>query len=483
MNCRSPAAVIQLVCMAMGKRRRVRQPKLWVATADLPRSAGCPFYERLNRLLAEAGFDEYAEEVCAEFYAERLGRPGLAPGNYFRMLLVGFFEGHDSERRIAWQMADSLSLRRFLGLGLSERTPDHSTLSKTRRRISLEAHQAVFGWVLERLSAAQLLRGRRLGVDGTTLLANASMRGIVRRDSGEGYQEFLSGLAAASGQATPTAAELRAFDRKRKKKTSNREWTHPVDPEARVAKTKCGRTRMAHKVEHTVDLESGALAAVVVQPADRGDTGTLESSVAAATRNLERAGSEYESPRAVVCDKGYHSNATMVGLRRAGLRSYVSEPARGRRRWQGQRAAQRAVYANRRRIRGANGRRLMRRRAELVERSFAHCYDSGAMRRLHLRGRENIGKRLLIQAAGFNLSLLMRHRHRVGKPRCLQGRLAGRFAPYFAAQTRRHRLHMASWTLLLAVCANRPPIPRSATRRRPTLRRPGASPLRLPKRI
>ena len=381
----------------MGKRRVSRQRKLWIAPSDLPRSRGGPFHEKLNGILEKSGFDERAEEVCAEFHAERLGRPELAPGNCFRMLLVGFFEGHDSERRIAWHVADSLSLRRFLALDLPEHSPDHSTLSKTRRRISLEAHLRVFGWVLERLREAGLLRGRRLGVDGTTLLANAPMRGIVRRESGKDYREFLEGLASASGLETPTAAELRAFDRRRrKKKTSNREWTQPVGPEARIVRTKCGRTRLSHEVEHAVDLESGAVAAVTVPPAGRGDTKTLAPTPREATANLEDAGSECGSPRAVVCDRGCHSNATMVRL---------------------QREAQRAVYGSRRRMRGANGKRLTRRRAELVERSFAHCHETGGMRRLHLRGRENIGKRLLIQVAGFNLSLPMRRQAEVSAER------------------------------------------------------------------
>ncbi len=454
----------------MGRRRVERQQKLWISPADLPRSPGCPFYVKLNEVLEEAGFDAYAEQVCAGFYAEGRGRPGLPPGNYFRMHLVGFFEGHDSERRIAWHIADSASLRRFLGLDLTERAPDHSTLSKTRKRISLEAHNEVFGWVLARLARAKLLRGRQLGVDGTTLLANAAMRGIVRRESGSNYREFLAGLAKASGERTPTAAELRAFDRKRKgRKTSNRDWTQPVDPEARIAKTKCGRTRLAHKVEHTVDLESGAVAAVVVQPADRGDTKTLASSVAAAKANLDRAGSECAPPRAVVCDKGYHSNATMVELKRSGMRSYVAEPGRrGRRRWKGKREAQKAVYGNRRRLRGANGKRLMRRRGELVERSFAHCYETGGMRRLHLRGRENIGKRLLIHAAGFNLSLLMRHRFKVGKPRCLQGGGRRRLRALSAAEMRRYRLQMAAWGLVLRVWAEDRLIRRPAHRPGPS---------------
>ena len=405
----------------MGERRVARrQGALWIATSALPRSEGDPFYERLNKTLEASGFDAYAEGVCKGSYAEKVGRPSLAPGNYFRLLLVGYFEGCDSERQIAWRLSDSLSLRRFLGLGLTERCPDHSTLSKTRVRISAEAHAEVFGWVLCRLEKAGLLRSQAVGVDGTMLPANASMRGIVRRDTGEAYQEYLRRLAKESGIASPSAADLRRLDRKRKKRTSNLEWKHRSDADARVARMKDGRTRMAHKVEHAVDLESGAVAGVKLHGADQGDTTTLEGTLELTEAQLAAAEAAPPARRAVVCDKGYHSDATMVGMRRAGVRSYVSEPARGRRRWQGKSEAQRAVYGNRRRIRGPHGRRLLRRRGELVERSFAHVYDTGGMRRLYLRGRENITKRLLIQAAGFNLGLLMRHGCGIGKPRSLQ---------------------------------------------------------------
>ena len=359
--------------MAMGQRNVERRRNLWVSTSELPRSEGDPFYERLNGILEKSGFDAHVEEICKEFYAPRLGRPSLAPGHYFRLLLVGYFEGCDSERQIAWRLSDSLSLRRFLGLALTDSCPDHSTLSKTRVRISAEAHGEVFGWVLGRLKGAGLLRGKTLGVDGTTLLANASMRGIVRRDTGEGYQEYLRRLAQESGEETPTAEELRRFDRKRRKKTSNEEWTHPTDPDTRVARMKDGRTRMAHKAEHVVDMESGAVAGVVLHGADQGDTETVDGTLNETGERLEAAGVEAPSDgREVVCDKGYHSDATMVGLKHSEVRSYVSEPRRGRRRWKGKTEERDAVYANRRRIRGSRGRRLMRRRGELVERSFAH---------------------------------------------------------------------------------------------------------------
>ncbi len=370
--------------MAMGKRRRrARQSTMWVATADLPKSAGHPFYERLNRTLDEAGFDAFVEAQCAAFYADGVGRPSLAPGRYFRLLLLGYFEGLDSERAIAWRAADSLSIREFLDFALHEAPPDHSTLSRTRRLIDLETHQAVFTWVLQRLADAHLVQGYTIGIDATTLEANAAMRSIVRRDTGEGYDAWLTRLAEASGIATPTRAELARFDRTRKKKGSNDDWTNPHDPDAKITKMKDGRTHLAHTAEHAVDLETGAIVGVTVQDADEGDTTTMVETLITAAEQVEAVGAA--GIVEVVGDKGYHSFETMVGCAAIGVRSYVSEPDRGRRKWKGKAGARAAVYANRRRIRGARGRRLLRQRGELLERPNAHLYETGRMRRVHLR--------------------------------------------------------------------------------------------------
>ena len=255
--------------------RDPEQPPLWIAASDLPVSPGHPFYTRLNALLDANGFDTFVEDACRSFYAPVLGRPSLAPGRYVRLLLVGYFEGIDSERGIAWRAADSLAVRSFLRLGLEEAAPDHSTISRTRRVIDVETHRAVFTWVQQRLAAAGLLKGRTIAIDATTLEANAAMRSIVRRDTGDAYQAYLTRLAAASGIKTPTREVLARFDRTRKKNTSNSEWTSPSDPDAKVAKMKDGRTHLAHTAEHAVDLESGALIAVTVQGADQGDTRTL----------------------------------------------------------------------------------------------------------------------------------------------------------------------------------------------------------------
>jgi transposase len=342
------------------------------------------------------------------------------------LLLVGYFEGLDSERGIAWRAADSLAVRHFLGLGLDEAAPDHSTISRTRRLIDIEAHQAVFTWVQELLADRGLLKGQRIAIDATTLEANAAMRSIVRRDTGESYEEFLRGLAKASGIATPTREELVRLDRKRKKRMSNKEWKSPADEDARITKMKDGRTHLAHKVEHAVDLETGALVAVTLHGADVGDTTSVLATTLTAAEQL--AAVQASAPTALVGDRGYHSNDTLLTLRTLGIRAYLVEPDRGRRCWREAPEAQGPVYGNRRRVGGPRGRRLMRRRGEYVERTFAHVYDTGGLRRVHLRGHPNILKRLIVHAGAFNLGLLMRHAIGRGTPRGLQGRRRGCFA-------------------------------------------------------
>ena len=411
--------------MAMGKRRRrLNQTSMWVATQDLPRSAAHPFYTRLNQILDKADFDAHVETLCQQFYADDVGRPGLPPGRYFRMLLLGYFEGLDSERAIAWRTADSLSIRGFLGLELHEAPPDHSTVSRTRRLIDLETHQAVFTWVLHRLADAGLVKGKTIGIDATTLEANAALRSIVRRDTGETYDEFLTRLAQASGIETPTREDLARIDRKRKHKGSNDDWTHPHDPDAKITKMKDHRTHLAHKAEHAVDLETGAVVAVTVQGADEGDTTTSIETLIEAAEQVETVVPKGEGIKEVVGDKGYHSNQVMVDLEAVGVRSYISEPDRGRRNWEDNPDARDAVYRNRRRIRGARGKRLLRLRGERLERPFAHLCETGRMRRVQLRGHDNILKRVLLHAGALNLGLLLRTLCGVGTPRALQGRVS-----------------------------------------------------------
>ena len=424
---------------------------MWVAATALPTSPSHPFYARLNVILDEAGFDRFAEEQCQPFYAPVMGRPGLPPGRYFRLLLVGYFEGLDSERGIAWRAADSLAVRSFVGLGLDTAAPDHSTISRTRRLIDVETHRAIFTWVQQRLAAAELLKGRTVAIDSTTLEANAAMRSIVRRDTGETYQEFLTRLATESGIKTPTREALARLDRRRQKRTSNQDWKNPFDPDAKVTKMKDGRTHLAHKAEHAIDLDSGAMVAVTVQGADVGDTTSLVETASAAADQVEAAHAANATPAALtelIADKGYHSNQTLVDLHAGGVRSYIAEPDRGRRHWTNAPDAQHAVYGNRRRLRGRRGKRLMRRRGEYVERSFAHVYDTGGMRRTHLRGHPNILKRLLIHASAFNLGILMRQVFGRGTPRGLQGDSLGPCALEIALAMLGERLWVTANALL-----------------------------------
>src|SRR5438874_918235 len=339
--------------MAMGTRRkRDRQQDLWIATSDVLESPANAFYDRLNQILDEHKFDAKVERLCQKFYKKsQYGRPSMPPGRYFRLLLIGYFEGLDSERGIAWRAADSLAVRTFLGLGLEDGAPDHSTISRTRRLIDVETHRAVFTWVQERLVAAGLLKGQTVAIDATTLEANAAMRSIVRRATGESYQEFLTRLAAASGIKTPTREALARLDRRRKKRTSNKDWTNPSDPDAKITKMKDGRTHLAHKAEHAVDLDTSALVAVTLHGANVGDTTSLVDTALAAAEQIEAAQATRSTPvelTEIVADKGYHSNQTLIDLTAVAVRSYIAEPDRGRRDWTTMPEAQSPVSRNRR---------------------------------------------------------------------------------------------------------------------------------------
>ena len=421
--------------MAMGTReKRERQEDLWVVTSEVVGTPAHAFYDRLNQILDQHHFDRNVEQLCRRYYKGRKGRPSITPGVYFRSLLLGYFEGIDSERGIAWRLADSLSMRKFIAYALTEETPDHSTLSRTRRLYSVETHKAIFRWVLKILVEEGLVEGKTVSIDATMLEANAALRSLVRRDNGQKYDDYLKDLAKAAGIENPTREQLARLDRKRKKKGSNKDWKNPHDPHARIAKMKDGSTHLAHKAEHAVDLSSGALLAVTVQGADQGDTTTIHQTLAEAGEAVaeliehEAATAPTEGPTVhvggvteVVADKGYHSGAVVQDLHAVDCRSYIPEPERGRRNWEGKKDEQKQVYANRRRIQGQRSKRLQRKRSELTERSIAHMYETGGMRRVHLKGTDNILKRLLVHAGGFNLALIMRKLVGIGKPRRLQG--------------------------------------------------------------
>ena len=407
--------------MALGKRPDEQQ-EMWVATTSLPKSQGHVFYRKLNEVFAEAGFDRMAEGLCRPYYHERIGRPSIPPGVYFRMLLVGYFEGLGSQRGIAWRCADSLSLREFLGLRVTEDSPDHSSLTRVRDRLPLEVHTAVFGWALRLVAEKGLMPGKTVAIDSTFLEANAAMKSIVRRDTGEDWNDYLRRLLQEQGVENPTDEELRRFDRTRKdKRVSNEEWVSKTDADSRIAKMKNGETHLAYKAEHVIDLETEVVLAASIRPADEADVDTMVDSVMEAQVNLTEAGIDVEIEEAVA-DKGYHATDTIELAESVNLRTYIPErKQKGKRNWRDvPEEKRRAVINNRRRVRRAKSKRLQRQRSERVERSFAHVCETGGARRSWLQGLEKVQKRYSIAAMARNLGLLMRKVFGIGTPRGLQ---------------------------------------------------------------
>jgi IS5 family transposase len=415
--------------MALGKRRREQQ-SLLVSTTSLPQSPGHPFYEKLNRLLSEAQFDEYVEELCGPHYADGVGRPGIPPGVYFRMLFVGYFEGLDSQRAIAWRCHDSRSLQSFLGYAITDPTPEHSSLTVIRNRLPQSIHEQVFTKILAIAQEKKLLKVKSTAVDSTLIEAEAAMKSIVRRETGDNWKEYLKKLAVESGMENPTDEDLRKFDQKRKdKKVSNDDWQNPHDPDARIARMKDGTTHLAYKTEHAVDLKTDMVLAAAVYPADQADAATLPGTLALAQANLVVAGSEAEI-REVAADKGYHSNETVTWCESVGIRTYIPErEGRWGRRWTDKPEEEKAaVYRNRRRMKGERGKKLGRLRSEYTERSFAHVCETGGARRSRLRKLVNVTKRYLMYVAARNLGVIMRALFNMGTPRSLQA--AGAASPW-----------------------------------------------------
>lgn len=415
----------------MGTKGTRRQQEELFYASERTEAPGRPFYQQLNRVLEQANFDAFCEQLCRKFYHAKLGRPSLAPGVYFRLLLIGFFEGIGSERGIAWRVGDSLSLREFLNYGWNQATPDHVTISRTRRLLDEATHQAVFTFVLTEVARRGMLKGKTIGIDATTLEANAAMRSIVRRDTGESYMEYLRRLAQEAG-IEARDEELRRADRKRKKKAANEDWVNPHDKDAEVTKMKDGSTHFAYKAEQAVDLDTGAIVAITTHGGAAGDTTSVEETLPSAgmavaeqiaTPNAQGQYQVHEQGLCeVVTDKGYHSGPSLTAMREMGVRSYVSVPQQPRRNWKGKAAEQAAVYANKRRVAGERGKQLLRRRGEFLERPFAHQYETGGLRRVHVRGRSNVAKRVLVQAAAFNLALILRSLTKAGTPRGLAAR-------------------------------------------------------------
>jgi transposase len=415
--------------MAMG-RREAEQSSMWVATRELARAPGHVFYEKRNSVLEASGFDRFVEELCAPHYAASVGRPSIPPGVYFRMLFVGYFEGLGAQRAIAWRCADSLSLRAFLGIALRERTPDHSSMTNTRKRLPEEVFWKVFALVLRVAVEHGLLKGKTIAVDSTTLEANAAMKALVTRATEEDWKTYVRRLMKAEGIEDPSDNDVRRFDKKRTKRVSNQEWKSPTDPDSRITKMKSGPTHLAYQAEHAVDLDSNLVVAPVIYWADDADPETLPVTVDIAREQLQEANSPKQLEEAVI-DKGYHKGETLHTLQAVQhVRTYAAEPKRaGRRRWHDKEPGeQAAVYANRRRLRGHRGRRLQRLRSEKTERSFAHVCETGGGRRTWLRGSANVSKSHLMRVAGYNLGGIMLALFGVGTARSLQGGLGLFFA-------------------------------------------------------
>lgn len=412
--------------MAIGKRNKPKQRPLWVAAHELVPQSGHPFYSRLNKLLDADGFDAWIEEECTSYFAAK-GRPSIPPGVYFRMLFVGYLEGFQSERSIAWHCADRMSLRDFLGYLPHERTPDHSSFTIWRQRLPLSLYRTVFQRILALVDKHGLIEAYSAGVDSSTIEANASLRRLARKDSGASYREYVKGLMREAGEDPEDAAALVRFDKNRKgKRLSNDDWESETDPDARIAKMKDGTTHLAYKPEHAIDLQTGAMLGVNIYPADQGDTACLPETLDIVTENLNNLGDDPPELLCVVTDKGYHKAELIKGVNlEQEITTYIPErQTNQRRKWRGDLDARREFHANRRRTRGKEGKRLGRLRSELVERSFALTKCSGNLGRMTIRGLENVTKRYLIHAAAYNLGLVMRSLFGYGTPKGLAGALA-----------------------------------------------------------
>lgn len=418
--------MLRLIFMALG-RRKPQQDELFIPTAKLATGPGHPFYSKVNEVLAEAGFDDFAERLCAKYYKDG-GRPGIPPGVYFRMLFIGYFEGLDSQRGIAWRCADSLGLRSFLGIAITEATPVHASMTIIRQRLPESVFDKVFVFVLSLLEQEGLLRGKAVAIDATTLEAHAAMKSIVRKDSGEDWKQYLQGLAKAEGIENPTEEDLRRLDRGRKdKKVSNAQWESPTDPDSRIAKMKDGRTPLAYKAEHAVDLVSEAIVAATVTFADKSDPQSAPATLSLAEANLVLAGTATKIAETVM-DKGYHDNGLLAALAKRGVRTYIPERRQKIRRWTDKPEAQEAAFrANRQRVRGNKGRRLNRWRSERCERTFAHVCETGGGRRAWLHGQTNVSKTHTLKCAAYNLGLLLRKIWGYCKPRNAKAGAAARF--------------------------------------------------------
>jgi transposase len=400
-----------------------KQGELWIESARVSKPKSQGFYSKLNEHLAEMDFARQVWALCAPAYCEesRGGRPGIDPVVYLKMLMVGFFENLRSERAIAARCEDSLSVRAFLGYGLEESTPDHSSLSVIRQRLGPEIYQGVFEAVLAALKAHGLFRGRHLGIDSSVIEANASLRTLVHRNTEQAYWEYVKELGAQEGVDPEDQGAVRHFDKKRPgRRTSNEEWKNPHDPQAKVGRTKDGACDMIYKPEHVTDLESGAVVQAEVLEGDHADTKALSERVGCAVEVVNRivANEEDGIVRSLTADKGYFAIEEIAQIQEFDIRTVIGDTNAARRRKEGlavplRKALHRAACA----VKSQSGRALLRKRGMHLERSFEHVLDEGGLRRATLQGTENLTKRYKIAAACFNLSLLMRTLLGVGTPK------------------------------------------------------------------
>jgi transposase len=418
------------------RKKTQEQKEFWVVADRLPKASPSRFYELLNGTLERMHFAEEVWGICAPAYAEekRGGRPGIDPVVYFKMLMIGFFEGIESERQIALRCEDSLSLRGFLGYALDEATPDNSSMTIIRQRLGSECFEKVFALVLAALQRHGLLKGRHLGMDSSVMEANASLRSLSERNTEEAYWDYVQRLAREAGLETHDGATLRNFDRHRAgKKLSNEQWQNPHDPDAKIGRTKDGATDMIYLPEHTVDLDTGAIVQAQVLAGDHRDSEELSERVIEAVVSVQVAqgiADPEKVPETFTTDKGYFSLLEIGRLHELGLKTVISDPRRAQRRFDKLSSAQRQTLARAQRsVSSKYGKKLLRKRGQHIERSFAHVLDAGGLRRATLRGLENLHKRHQIAAACYNLSQLLRRLYGIGTPKQWAASFAFFFAP------------------------------------------------------
>ena len=405
------------------EKQKATQPEFWVATHQLAKSAKASFYSKLDETLESFGFAGKVRQLCAPAYKQtNVGRPGIDPVVYLKMIMVGFFEDLPSERAIAARCADSIAIRRFLNYELDENTPDHSSLTIIRQRLGLEIYQKVFTLCLQALQEHGLLRGKHLGIDSSVMEANASLRALVNRNTAEQYWDYVKRLAAEQGIDPEDAAAVRKFDRQRPGKGSNQDWKNPHDPDAKIGPRKHGGTDMIYKPQTVVDLNTGAVVQAEVQPGDHTDHQGLATTILEAQQRINEVCGEAADAltvETVTADKGYYAVEQLQALQQEEIKTVIADPVSNRRLDKLQPEQRQAVQAALRSTRSKYGKALLRRRGMHIERSFAHILDCGGMRRATLRGWENLNKRFKLATAFYNLSQLMRKLFGFGTPKQL----------------------------------------------------------------